>query len=66
MNIQENWERTLESLQNDLSPTVFEAWFENLKLISSDEASGILYIGTDVPFILDTINNRYLSLCREL
>ena len=62
MNIQENWERTLESLQNDLSPTVFEAWFENLKLISSDEASGILYIGTDVPFILDTINNRYLSL----
>lgn len=64
MTLQNNWEKTLEMLRQDLSTTVYEAWFESLKAISVDEAQNILYVGTDNEFIFETINSRYLPMLR--
>lgn len=60
--LQKNWEKTLEMLRQDLSKTVYEAWFETLKAKSIDEKSKILYLETDNEFIYNTINDRYKPL----
>lgn len=62
MTLQSNWEKTLEMLRQDLSKTVYEAWFESLKATSIDEKQNILHVETDNEFIYNTIEDRYKPL----
>jgi chromosomal replication initiator protein len=64
MTLQKNWEKTKEMLSEDLSRTVFEAWFEPLRAVSVDEKKNILYVETDNEFIYKTVNDRYLPMLR--
>lgn len=65
MTLQNNWDKTLNMLRQDLSTTVFEAWFEKLKPLSVDEKLNILYVETDNEFIYTAINSRYLDLLKK-
>lgn len=61
MNLQQKWENVLETLREDFSTTVYEAWFEPLQALSIDETQHILYLGCHRDYILKSIQDRYLS-----
>ncbi len=62
LNLKNNWKKTLEIIEGDLSKIAYETWFLPLKPVSIDEKKNILYIEAENSFVIETINNRYLKL----
>ena len=52
MNLQQKWENVLETLREDFSTTVYEAWFEPLQALSIDETQHILYLGCHRDYVV--------------
>lgn len=57
------WKRCLERLEGELSPQQFNTWIRPLQVVESDDSIRLLAPNR---FVLDWINERYLSRIKEL
>ena len=55
-----NWEKTLKLLRNDMSDAAFEAWICPFSPVSLDTNKKILYIEAEGEYVVKQLNDRYL------
>jgi len=60
--LNDNWEKTLEMLRDDITETAYDAWFAPLSPKKIDEKQNILYVEADNDFVINRLNDRYLQL----
>lgn len=60
-----NWEKTLELLRDDMSDAAFEAWICPFSPVSLDTNKKILYIEAEGEYVVKRLNDRYLQLLQD-
>jgi len=61
----ENWEKTLEILEPELSEVSFETWFLPLKFIKADDETNRIYLKPSDEMHQSILTNRYIPVLEE-